>query len=172
MYLRKQIRLTEQDLHRLIKESVMTVLKEENEMVRNSHGETLELSNSFREGLYDLGNMYRLFKGFVNEYDAFAKTLVSTAGKLGLKLKNFSTEKYFSLEDAFDGHSYNFEFDFIITPNVGASAVDGEFEENLNHIYDEFANAIGKPSYGALTMYTTENGIVVYYSFRMRNTEH
>lgn len=119
--------------------------------------------------------MYYRLNGFVNEYNTFVQYLVSVANKLGYVLNKTFTEKYFDLDEAIRGRVYDFEFDFTL-PNVNVEQMSDEeyeaFEEKLESLNTELEAEIGKPSFGTLKTYTTENGIDVCYKFKMCNKDY
>lgn len=165
------IHLTVDDIREAIHHAVNSVLNESEESeITNTRGETIGLSSAFEDGLYELGNKYQHLKGFIREYPIVIKLLLTNTQKIGLVLKNFSTEKYFELEDALNGHTYDFDFEFSI-PNVDVSKMSDEeyehFETELNQMYDELEYAIGKPQFGTLKMYTTDDGIQVCYTLQL-----
>lgn len=166
------IELNEEQLRSVIKEAVNKVLNEANYGNTNSRGETIELSPNFQYALDDLEMMQDRLKGFISEYSIVVKSLLDNAQKLGLILKDFSTEKYFDIESALNGQVYEFSFEFSV-PKVDVNKMSDdeyeEFERNLNIINDKLEYEVVKPSYGAFRMYTTEDGIQVYYEFKLSN---
>ena len=165
------IEINEKELRSVISEAVRNVLKEDNNINTNSRGETIALSSQFSDGLSDLENMYERLKGFIGEYPIVIRSLLKSTRELGLELKDFSTDRFFDLADAFSGQVYSFDFEFVV-PGIDSTSMSDEeyeqFEDKLNNIYDELEYKIGKPSFGTFRMYTTEEGIQVEYAFKLK----
>lgn len=170
----KKIKLNEEELRSVINEAIKNVLSEDNDINTNSRGETIALSSQFEDGLYTLEYMTKKLKGFITEYDIVVKSLLKYTKELGLELKDFSTEKYFDIEDAISGQVYDFDFYFVF-PGVDTSSMTDEqyeeFQNKLYEIYNKFEYMIGNPSFGKLKMYVMDEGIQIGYSLKLINKE-
>ena len=106
------IRLTHDDIKRMVNESVHALLKEGFGPSTN-----FTLSNDFANMANELKEKAWQLEGFVNEFPKFSKTMQQLTQKFGLVLKNASTDDYYDMDNVVNGGNAMFEYDYRL-PNV------------------------------------------------------
>jgi translation initiation factor 2 alpha subunit (eIF-2alpha) len=137
----------------------------------DSSNNGLALSERFMGCVEEFRDALSSVEGFVKEYNYVVKKLIETMKNCGLSLKKVDREdEYFSFEDLISGKAC--EFRFYFTTGVNIDEMDDEqyqrFYAKLNYMYGHvkmrFKNVV---KFGDMYMYTTEDGIDVYYSFEL-----
>ena len=114
------IRLTHDDIKRIVNESIHELLKEGFGLSTN-----FTLSDDFANMANELKEKAWQLEGFVNEFPKFAKTMQQLTQKFGLVLKNASTDDYYDMDNVVNGGNATFEYDYRL-PNVDVYSMSDE----------------------------------------------
>ena len=137
----------------------------------DSSNNGLALSDRFMGCVEEFKDALSRVEGFVKEYNHFVKELMRIMENFGLSLKNVDREdEYFSFEDLISGKACEFRFYFTTGANIEEMNDEQyqRFYAKLNYTYGlikRYFNYLAK--FGDMYMYTTEDGIDVYYSFEL-----
>lgn len=159
------IRLTHDDIKRMVNESVHALLKEWIGPSTNFtlSGDFANMANELKEKAWQL-------EGFINEFPKFAKTMQQLTQKFGLVLKNASTEDYYDMDNVVNGGNATFEYDYRL-PNVDVYSMSDEEYDKLQQKLEEIAGEIEihlSPKdfkFGQVRITTNESGVDISYEF-------
>lgn len=161
----KLIRLTHDDIKRMVNESVHALLKEWIGPSTNFtlSGDFANMANELKEKAWQL-------EGFINEFPKFAKTMQQLTQKFGLVLKNASTEDYYDMDNVVNGGNATFEYDYRL-PNVDVYSMSDKEYDELEQKLEEIAGEIEihlSPKdfkFGQVRITTNESGVDISYEF-------
>ena len=159
------IRLTHDDIKRMVNESVHALLKEWFDPSTN-----FTLSDDFANIANELKEKAWQLEGFVNEFPKFAKTMQQLTQKFGLVLKNASTDNYYDMDNVVNGGNAMFEYDYRL-PNVDVYSISDEEYDKLEQKIEEIAGEIEiylNPKdfkFGQIRIRTNESGVDISYEF-------
>ena len=159
------IRLTHDDIKRMVNESVHALLKE-----WFDPSTKFTLSDDFANMANELKEKAWQLEGFVNEFPKFAKTMQQLTQKFGLVLKNASTDDYYDMDNVVNGGNATFEYDYRL-PNVDVYSISDEEYDKLEQKIEEIAGEIEiylRPKnfkFGQVRVRTNESGVDISYEF-------
>ena len=159
------IRLTHDDIKRMVNESVHALLKEWFDPSTN-----FTLSDDFANMANELKEKAWQLEGFVNEFPKFAQTMQQLTQKFGLVLKNASTDDYYDMDNVVNGGNATFEYDYRL-PNVDVYSMSDEEYDELEQKIEEIAGEIEiylNPKdfkFGQVRIRTNESGVDISYEF-------
>ena len=159
------IRLTHDDIKRMVNESVHALLKE---WIDPSTYFTL--SDDFANMANELKEKAWQLEGFVNEFPKFAKTMQQLTQKFGLVLNNASTDDYYDMDNVVNGCNAMFEYDYRL-PNIDVYSMSNEeydkFEQKIEEIAGEIEIYLNPKDFkfGQVRIRTNESGVDISYEF-------
>ena len=159
------IRLTHDDIKRMVNESVHALLKE-----WTDPSTYFTLSDDFANMANELKEKAWQLEGFVNEFPKFAKTMQQLTQKFGLVLKNASTDDYYDMDNVVNGGNATFEYDYRL-PNVDVYSMSNEeydeFEQKIEEIAGEIEIYLNPKDFkfGQVRIRTNESGVDISYEF-------
>ena len=156
----KILKLSESELRSVINEAISNVLSSSG----NEDGGNGSVLSELDEVLSQVSDLYVSLKGFVSEYKSVSDNLIKKASELGLELYDIDSDSI-DLGELLSGGQYNVCFEFTLNMSDISGQPEEAKERMLNYVYNQLSDAIGSLSFGQLRMYTTEDGISVYYSF-------
>ena len=159
------IRLTHDDIKRIVNESIHELLKEGFGPSTN-----FTLCNDFANMANELKEKAWQLEGFVNEFPKFAQTMQQLTKKFGLVLKNASTDDYYDMDNVVNGGNAKFEYDYRL-PNVDVYSMSDKEYDELEQKIEEIAGEIEiylRPKdfkFGQVRIRTNESGVDISYEF-------
>ena len=159
------IRLTHDDIKRIVNESIHELLKEGFGPSTN-----FTLSNDFANMANELKEKAWQLEGFINEFPKFVKTMQQLTQKFGLVLKNASTDDYYDMDNVVNGGNATFEYDYRL-PNVDVYSMSNEeydeFEQKIEEIAGEIEIYLNPKDFkfGQVRIRTNESGVDISYEF-------
>ena len=159
------IRLTHDDIKRIVNESVHALLKE-----GFDPSTYFTLSDDFANMANELKEKAWQLEGFVNEFPKFVKTMRQLTQKFGLVLKNASTDNYYDMDNVVNGGNATFEYDYRL-PNVDVYSMSNEeydeFEQKIEEIAGEIEIYLNPKDFkfGQVRIRTNESGVDISYEF-------
>ena len=159
------IRLTHDDIKRMVNESVHALLKE-----WTDPSTYFTLSDDFANMANELKEKAWQLEGFVNEFPKFANTMQQLTQKFGLVLNNASTDDYYDMDNVVNGGNAKFEYDYRL-PNVDVHSMSNEeydeFEQKIEEIAGEIEIYLNPKDFkfGQVRIRTNESGVDISYEF-------